>query len=58
MAARGPKIPGARLSEKILLFFFEFLRTSDTSMGSVAISNHAYEFYRNFNSQRGVCKVN
>ena len=39
-------------------YFFEIHRTSDTSMGSVAISNHAYEFYRNFNSQRGVCKVN
>ena len=38
--------------------FFEILRTSDTSMGSVALSNHAYEFYRNFTSQRGVCKVN
>ena len=38
--------------------FFEILRTSDTSLVSVALCNHAYSFYRNFNSQRNVCKVN
>ena len=35
MAARGPKIPGARFSGK-KSFFFEIQRTIDTSMGSAA----------------------
>ena len=39
-------------------FLFEILRTSDTSLVSVALCNHAYAFYRNFTSQRGVYKVN
>ena len=30
--------------------FFEIHRTSDTSMGSVALCNHAIDFYRTFNS--------
>ena len=32
----APKIPGARLSEKNVLTFFEIHRTSDTSRGSLA----------------------
>ena len=38
--------------------FFEIHRTSDTSIGSVSLSNHAFGFYRSFTSQRSVCKVN
>ena len=48
-AARGPK--------KHVLFF-EILRTSDTSMGSVALCNHAFGFYGTLTSQRSVCNVN
>ena len=38
--------------------FFEILRTSDTSMGSVALCNHAFGLHRNFTGQINVCKVN
>ena len=118
MAARGPKIPGARSSEEnrdflkfirpvttlwvlqssqivqmvskeILLaravftrlirllgwqpsapkprehdfpkktsYFFEIHRTSDSSMGSVSLRNHAYGLYGTSTSQSSVCKVN
>ena len=37
MAARGPKIPRPRISEKNHVFFFEIQRTIDTSMGSAAL---------------------
>ena len=38
--------------------FFEILRTSDTSMGSVALPNHAYGLYGTFTSKTSVYKVN
>ena len=49
VAARGPKIPGARFSEKKRPFF-EIHRTSETSMGSVALGNHGYGLYGTFTS--------
>ena len=58
MAARGPKIPGARLSEKKCRDFFEIHRTSETSMGSVALANHAYGLYGTFTSLINFYKVN
>ena len=55
----SPKITGARFSEKkFLIFFFEIHRTSDTSMVSVALGNHAYGLYGTFTSQIIFCKVN
>ena len=39
-------------------WFFEIHRTSDTSMGSVALINHAYGLYGISTSQISVCKVN
>ena len=57
MAARGSKIPGARLSEKNA-DFFEIHRTSDSSLGSAALPNHAYGLYGTFTSKSGVYKVN
>ena len=36
---------------------FEIHRTSDISMGSVALSNHAYGLSANFTSQSSDCKV-
>ena len=39
-------------------WFFEIHRTSDTSMGSVALINHAYGLHGNSTSQSSVCKVN
>ena len=45
MTARGPKIPGARFSEKKNPVFFEIRGTSDTSMGSVALRDHAFGLY-------------
>ena len=38
--------------------FFEILRTSDTSMGSVALCNHAIGLYGTFTSKSSVCNVN
>ena len=38
--------------------FFEIHRTSDTSMGSVALCNHAYGLYGTFTIQSSDCKVN
>ena len=38
--------------------FFEIHRTSETSMGSVALANHAYGLYGTFNSHINFCKVN
>ena len=35
-------------------FFFELHRTSDTSMGSVSLSNHAFGLHRNFTGQSSV----
>ena len=57
MAARGPKIPGARFSEKKTLFF-EIHRTSDKSMGSAVLPKHAYGLYGIFTSQSSVHRVN
>ena len=37
---------------------FENYRTSDASMGSSALPNHAYGLCRIFTSQSSVCKVN
>ena len=54
----APKIPGARFSERKCPEFFEIHRTSDTSMGSVALENHAYGLYGTFTSQIIFCKVN
>ena len=56
MAARSPEIPGARFSEKNL-DFFEIHRTSDNTMGSVDLCNHAFGFYGTFFSQSSVYKV-
>ena len=57
MAAMFPKIPGARFSKKKRPIF-EIHRTSDTSMGSSALINHAYGLYAISTSQSNVCKVN
>ena len=38
--------------------FFEILRTSDTSMGSVALCNHAFGLHRKVTGQSSVYKVN
>ena len=38
--------------------FFEIQWTSDTSLGSVALRNHAFGLYGPFTSQSSVCKVN
>ena len=37
---------------------FENYRTSDTSMGSVSLCNHAFGLHRNFTGQSSVYKVN
>ena len=57
MAARRPKIPGTRLSEKTA-DFFEIHRTSDSSVGSAALLNHAYGLYGIFTSNSSVYKDN
>ena len=38
--------------------FFEIHRTSDTSMGSATLTNHAYGLHGDFTGQSSVCKVN
>ena len=38
--------------------FFEIHRTSETSMGSAALENHAYGLYGTFTSQLNFYKVN
>ena len=38
--------------------FFEIHRTSDNSLGSAALLNHAYGLYSNFTIQSSVYKVN
>ena len=53
----APKSPGARLSKKKRPTF-EIHRTSDASMGSVALSNLAYGLSQKHTSQSNVCKVN
>ena len=54
----APKVPGARFSEKkSCFFFFEFHRTSETSMGSLSLQNHVYGLYRIFTTQSSVCKI-
>ena len=57
MAARGPKNPGARFSEKNP-DFFEIHRTSDNSVGSAALPNLANGLYGLFTIQSSVFKVN
>ena len=42
--------------KKMLLF--EIHRTSDSSVGSAALPNHAYGLYGTFNSKTSVYKVN
>ena len=63
---RSNKVPGWQpgaprfrehdLPKKILIF--EIHRTSDNSMGSAVLPNHAYGLYRIFTSQSSVHKVN
>ena len=38
----APQSPVARFSEKKNVLFFEIHRTSNTSMGSATLANHAY----------------
>ena len=58
MAAKCPKTPGARVSEKNVLIFFEIHRTSDTSIASVALSNLANGLYGIHTSHIRVYGVN
>ena len=53
----APKSPGARLSKKKRPTF-EIHRTSDTSMGSVALSNLANGLYGIYTSHIRVYRVN
>ena len=53
----APQSPVARFSEKKRLFF-EIHRTSNTSMGSAALANHAYGLRRISTSQSSVWEVN
>ena len=55
--SQGPQNPGARFSEK-KADFFEIHRTSDSSVGSAALPNHANGLYGAFTSKSGVYKVN
>ena len=57
MAARGPKLSGARFSEK-KSYFFEIHRTTDTSMGSAALPKRAYGLYGFSTTQSAVDKLN
>ena len=57
MAARSPKNPGERFSEKNP-DFFEIHRTSDNSVGSAALPNHAYGLYGVSTIQSDVYEVN
>ena len=57
MAARGPKIPGSKTFQKKRPVF-EIHRTSDASMGSVALSNQANGLYGTLTSQSSVYNVN
>ena len=52
----APKSPGARLQKKRPVF--EIHRTSDASMGSVALSNQANGLYGTLTSQSSVYNVN
>ena len=54
----APKTREHGFPKKILIFFFEIHRTSDNSIGSVALRNHAYGLYGTSTSQSSVCKVN
>ena len=55
-----PGVPKTREHDfpKKNIFFFEFHRTSDTSMDSVSLRNHANGLYGTSTSQSSVCKVN
>ena len=44
--------------KNVLNFFFEIHRTSETSMGSAALGNHAYGLCRISTSQSSFYKVN
>ena len=57
MAARSPKIPGARFSVKKKTSFFEIHRTSDNNMGSLDLCNHAFGLNGTSISQSSVYKV-
>ena len=57
MVARGPKTPGARFSEKNVLFF-EIQWTSDTSMGSVSLQNLTFGLCGISTIQTSFYKVN
>ena len=54
----GPQNPGSTIFRKKTSYFFEIHRTSDTSMGSAVLLNHAYGLYRISTSQGSVYKVN
>ena len=56
--AGAPKSREHDFPKKKTSFFFEFHRTSDTSMGSVSLCNHAFGLHRNFTGQSSVCKFN
>ena len=54
----APKSRRHDFPKKKCLDFFEIHRTSETSMGSVALANHAYGLYGTFTSHISFCKVN
>ena len=61
VSAGQPVAPKSRehdFPKKNVLIFFEIHRTSETSMGSVALGNHAYGLYGTFTSQINSYKVN
>ena len=53
-----PKSREHDFPKKNVLNFFEILRTSETSMGSAALGNHAYGLCRISTSQSSFYKVN
>ena len=54
----APKSREHEFPEKNVLIFFENHRTSETSMGSAALGNHAYGLYGSFTSHINFYKVN
>ena len=57
MAASAPISLEHEFPKKKIPDFFEIHRTSDTSMGSVALSNHAFGLSALCTSKSSVCKV-
>ena len=53
----GPKTREHEFPEKKRPDFFEIHRTSDNTVGSVDLCNHAFGFYGTFSSQSSVYKV-